>query len=65
MAMKDVYLEHNVGRPYIEKNYKDALRSLEGKGEIRCEPPATRRPPGTIGPETIITFLQVRLGHVA
>jgi len=65
LTMKHIYLEHNVGRPFIEKNYKDALRSLETKGEIRCEPPAAKRRPGTIGPHTRVTFPRVRPNNVA
>jgi three-Cys-motif partner protein len=59
LKMKDVYEKHNAGLPYIEKNYKDALRGLEAKGAIQCEPPAPKRRAGTIGPETIVTFPKV------
>jgi hypothetical protein len=30
-TMKDIYLRHNVGRRYIERNYKQALIGLEAK----------------------------------
>lgn len=60
LTMKDVYLEHNVGRPYIAKNYKDALRSLEAKSAIQCQPPAAKRRAGTIGPATVVIFPKVR-----
>jgi hypothetical protein len=30
-TMKDIYLRHNVGRRYIERNYKQALIALEAK----------------------------------
>ena len=65
LTMKDVYLTHNVGRPYIEKNYKDALRSLEAKGAIQCDPPAARRRAGTMGDATVITFPKVRATFVS
>jgi three-Cys-motif partner protein len=64
LTMKDVYLKHNVGRSYIEKNYKDALRSLESKNEIECKPPATERRAGTMGPATIVTFPKVSATRV-
>jgi three-Cys-motif partner protein len=60
LTMENVYLRHNVGRPYIAKNYKDALRSLEAKGAISCDPPAARRRAGTMGDATVITFPKVR-----
>jgi hypothetical protein len=65
LTMKNVYLRHNVGRPYIGKNYKDALRSLEAKGAISCDPPAARRRAGTMGDATVITFPQVRAALVS
>ena len=65
LTMKQVYLMHNVGRPYIERNYKDALMSLEANGRIQCQPPATRRRKGTMGPTTVVTFPKVRPRHVA
>ncbi len=40
---QQAYQEHNVGTPYIEKNYKDAMRNLEAKGQITTPIPASRR----------------------
>jgi len=60
LTMKNVYTQHNVGRPYVEKNYKDALRSLEAKDAIQCQPSAARRRPGQMGPETVVIFPKVR-----
>lgn len=60
LTMKDIYLKHNVGRPYIEKNYKDALRSLEAKSAIQCQLPAAQRRAGTIGPAIVVIFPKVR-----
>ena len=34
MTMNEIYREHNVGRPYIEGNYKQALLKLEADGKI-------------------------------
>ncbi|HLO84988.1 MAG TPA: three-Cys-motif partner protein TcmP [Nostocaceae cyanobacterium] len=44
ITMKEIYNQHNVGRSYIEKNYKDALKNLEQKGKITVDPPASQRP---------------------
>jgi three-Cys-motif partner protein len=55
-TMHDVYLKHNVGHPFIERNYKDALMNLERRGQIICDPPADRRPKGTMGPQTKVRF---------
>ena len=38
LTMKDIYREHNVGTPYIEKNYKQALILLEKAGMIKASP---------------------------
>ena len=40
LTMKEIYEQHSVGRPFIEKNYQDALKNLEFKGEIVADPPA-------------------------
>lgn len=45
LTMGQVYMEHSVGRLYIKKNYKDALRCLEAKRKIVTHPPASERRP--------------------
>lgn len=35
LTMGQVFDRHHVGRPYLEKNYKEALASLENKGKIK------------------------------
>lgn len=44
LTMKEIYEKHNVGRPFIETNYKRALISLEHAGRIKTHPSATERP---------------------
>ena len=44
ITMKEIYLQHNVGKAYIKKNYKSALKNLESQGKITAEPPANQRP---------------------
>jgi three-Cys-motif partner protein len=38
ITMKEVFQLHNVGTPFIEKNYKAALLQLESEGKIIAEP---------------------------
>lgn len=43
ITMQDIYNQHHVGRCYISKNYKDALKNLEAKSKIIADPPANKR----------------------
>ena len=43
-TMKQIYEQHNVGKPYIPSNYKDVLAKLEFEGKIQADPPAEKRP---------------------
>ena len=43
ITMKEVYDQHHVDKPYIEKNYKAVLNNLEGQGKILAYPPASKR----------------------
>jgi hypothetical protein len=43
LSMKEIFEKHNVDTPYIEKNYREALRSLEGENRIKCDPAAAKR----------------------
>jgi three-Cys-motif partner protein len=60
IKFRALYEEHSVDRPYIERNYKDALRKLEAEGKITVEPPAHSRPKRkgqpTFGEKIEITF---------
>lgn len=44
LQMSQIFERHHVDTPYIERNYKDALRNLEAKGKISCNPEASERP---------------------
>jgi hypothetical protein len=37
LTVRAIYQEHSVGRPYIPKNYKDVLASMEQQGTIKTE----------------------------
>jgi three-Cys-motif partner protein len=43
LTMQEVHRKHHVGRRFIERNYKDALRILEAQGQIITDPPAKDR----------------------
>lgn len=43
VTMKNIYFRHCVGRPYIEKNYKQALLTLEAQTKVTTEPSAQNR----------------------
>jgi three-Cys-motif partner protein len=43
LSMKETFERHNVDTPYIEKNYKAALRNLEAQGKIQCVPSSSER----------------------
>jgi three-Cys-motif partner protein len=43
ITMKEIYDQYHVDKPYIEKNYKAVLNSLERQGKIQAEPPASKR----------------------
>jgi hypothetical protein len=44
LSVRQVYERHSVGKRYVLKNYKDALRQLEAAGRIKADPPAAERP---------------------
>ena len=56
MTMKQIFDDHNVGTPYISKNYKDVLKKLESEGMIQTDRPADKRPENTFGDTVIVTF---------
>ncbi len=43
VTLEQIYEEHNVGTPYINKNYKDTLRKLESESKIIADVPAAQR----------------------
>jgi three-Cys-motif partner protein len=43
LAMRTIYERHSVDTPYIDTNYKDALRQLEEEGAILADPAAAQR----------------------
>lgn len=43
LTMKQVYEDHSVDRPFLDKHYKQVLRHLEEAGAITASPPANKR----------------------
>jgi three-Cys-motif partner protein len=56
LTMKEVFDTHNVGRPYIRRNYSDILLSMEGKKIIQTSPSSSERRKGTFADRVLITF---------
>jgi hypothetical protein len=56
ITMKEIFRQHNVGKPFIEKNYKDVLYRMERKRLIRAKPPWTDRPKNTFGNDVLVIF---------
>jgi hypothetical protein len=60
MTMFEIYMEHNIGRPFISRNYKRVLNKLEEAGKINANPSAKerRRQKGerTFADHVIVTF---------
>jgi three-Cys-motif partner protein len=54
VTFSEVYEEHNVDTPYVEKNYKEALLRLETSGKITTDP--TKRRKGTFGSKVKAIF---------
>lgn len=44
LTMEEIYLQHSVGRPYLQRNYKKVLAAMEAAGKISADPPAIKRP---------------------
>jgi len=60
LTMEEIYNQHNVGKRYISKNYKEALKKLEQQGKIIADPPASKRRKQkgeiTFGDQVRVTF---------
>jgi hypothetical protein len=52
--MNEIYDTHHVGRRFIKKNYKDALKQMEAKKLITCEP--SERKIDTFADSVKVTF---------
>jgi three-Cys-motif partner protein len=60
LTMQEIYQQHNIGKPYIEKNYKDVLLKLESEGKITAKPAKNKRRKNTFGDNVLVTFPQIQ-----
>jgi three-Cys-motif partner protein len=56
LTMRKIYEKHSVDRPFIEKNYKQALINLEIKGAIEADPPSLSRRKNTFAGHVRTSF---------
>lgn len=57
ITTREIYHEHHNGKPYVLKNYRQALLHLESAGKIAISPPREmRRSPDAIPGTALITF---------
>lgn len=60
LTPEQIYHQHHNGRPYILKNYRQALLHLEETGAVKIDPPKASRARGESFPrETRVTFKSV------
>ncbi len=55
-TLRQIYEEHNVGRPYVWRNYREALIDLENAGRVSTQPCACRRRKGAFPGDVKVTF---------
>jgi hypothetical protein len=53
LTMKQIYCDHNVGKRYIKRNYKEALLKLESEGKIITSPANRKK---GFGDNVLVTF---------
>jgi hypothetical protein len=56
LTTKQIYDRHNIGRPYIMKNYRTVLMGMEERGLIHVDPPVTRRRRDTFAETVKVRF---------
>jgi three-Cys-motif partner protein len=56
LTMRQIYERHSVDRPFIARNYKEALCTLENAGKITAEPPAEKRRKETFADDVVVSF---------
>jgi len=56
VTMQQIFDKHNVGTPYIKKNYKEVLSQLEAECKIVTNPTCPPRRKGTFGDKVLVTF---------
>lgn len=54
LTMQEIFERHNIGTPFVSKNYKSVLLKLEQEGRIQANP--SKRPKGTFADRVVVTF---------
>jgi hypothetical protein len=54
--MLQIYEEDSAGKPFIKKNYKQALMDLEEQGKIAARPSADDRKKDTFADRVLVRF---------
>lgn len=60
LTREQIYIRHNVGTCYIEKNYRDALLNLENQGKIKTNRAQRGSRKGTFPNDMLVTFAKKR-----
>jgi len=58
LTLQRVFDLHNIGTPYILKNYKAVMMKLEAEGRITANPSSENRRKNTFAPRVQVTFSQ-------
>lgn len=59
VSVENIYRQHSVGRPYVLKNYKDAIKEMEDAGIVSVKDPhGKKRRKGSLADRLIISFGQ-------
>lgn len=57
LSMKEIYEDHSVGKRYLSRNYKDALKALEERGLVTVTDPEGKiRRRGTFADKLLVSF---------
>lgn len=60
LSVAEIYEAYGVGTPYVKPNHQEALRRLEERGLIKCDPSRVQRPMQggkmTMGDRVLVKF---------
>ncbi|MFZ0051052.1 MAG: three-Cys-motif partner protein TcmP [Desulfobaccales bacterium] len=56
LTMIEIFKRHNIGKPFIKRNYKEVLYKMEEDGLIKVDPPLYARKKGTFKDNALVTF---------
>jgi hypothetical protein len=56
MTMNDIYEQHNIDKPYLQKNYKAVLLDLEQEDKIKTNRSERKTRKGTFPDDMLVMF---------